>query len=103
LPVHRGLALDDDDIIRAEVIQQLMCSGVIDRAGISARHDIDFDEYFADALLQLVPLAGDGLVEVDERHIVATSRGRLMLRIIAMCFDRYISAQATPMRHSRAL
>ena len=103
LPIHRGLALDDDDIIRAEVIQQLMCSGVIDRAGISARHDIDFDEYFADALLQLVPLAGDGLVEVDERHIVATSRGRLMLRIIAMCFDRYISAQATPMRHSRAL
>jgi oxygen-independent coproporphyrinogen-3 oxidase len=103
LTVHRGLALDDDDVIRAEVIQQLMCSGVINRAGISARHDIDFDEYFADALLQLVPLADDGLVDVNEQHIVATSRGRLMLRIIAMCFDRYISAQATQMRHSRAL
>jgi oxygen-independent coproporphyrinogen-3 oxidase len=106
LPLHRGLTLDDDDVLRAHVIQDLMCRGEIDRARIAERYDIDFDEYFADALEQLAPLAADGLVDFSAERIVATSRGRLMLRIIAMCFDRYLPAQpasATPPRHSRAI
>jgi oxygen-independent coproporphyrinogen-3 oxidase len=106
LPVHRGLALDDDDVIRADVIQELMCTGEIDHRRLAVRHDIDFDEYFADALSQLEPLVADGLVECRADRIIATARGRLMLRIVAMCFDRYLPAQtsadARP-RHSRAL
>jgi len=45
-------------------------------------------------------------VTLEGTRIVATSRGRLMLRIIAMCFDRYLHAQAnadTRPRHSRAI
>jgi oxygen-independent coproporphyrinogen-3 oxidase len=104
LPLHRGLTLEDDDIIRADVIQQLMCGGAIDCARVSTRYDIDFHEYFADALDQLTPLVEDDLVRFDGKRIEATSRGRLMLRIIAMCFDRYISAQLpNQVRHSRAL
>jgi oxygen-independent coproporphyrinogen-3 oxidase len=106
LPIARGLELDEDDILRAQVIQQLMCRGVIDRAQIEARHDIDFDAYFAESMMQLLPLAADGLVEFDGPRIVATSRGRFMLRIIAMCFDRYLPSQTeseTRPRHSRAL
>jgi oxygen-independent coproporphyrinogen-3 oxidase len=106
LPIARGLTLDDDDVLRSDVIQQLMCRGVIDRAQISERHDIDFDAYFADSLRLLEPLVDDGLVKLEGLLIVATSRGRLMLRIIAMCFDRYVQSQsameARP-RHSRAL
>jgi len=106
LPISRGLALDADDILRADVIQQLMCRGAIDRAQIEARHDIDFGEYFAETMEKLSALREDGLVEMKGARIVATSRGRLMLRIIAMCFDRYLptqSAAATRPRHSRAL
>jgi oxygen-independent coproporphyrinogen-3 oxidase len=106
LPLHRGLTLDEDDVIRADVIQQLMCRSEIDCEGIAARYDLDFDEYFADALAQIAPLVQDGLVETDARRIAATSRGRLMLRIIAMCFDRYLSAppvSGTAPRHSRAV
>ena len=83
-----------------------MCRGTIDRAKIEARHDIDFDAYFADSLARLLPLAADGLVAFDGSRIVATSRGRLMLRIIAMCFDRYLATQTGSEirpRHSRAL
>ena len=47
-------------------------------------------EYFADALVKLLPLQADGLVEVGDTNIVATSRGRMLLRIIAMAFDRYL-------------
>jgi len=106
LPIARGLLLGDDDVIRAQVIQQLMCRGLIDRAQIETRFAIDFDLYFAESLARLLPLAAEGLVTFDGSRIIATSRGRLMLRIIAMCFDRYLatpSVSETQPRHSRAL
>lgn len=106
LPVWRGLALDRDDVLREDVIQALMCQGEIDMAAIEMRHDIDFHVYFADALAQLMAHQADGLVEVGPRRIRATARGRLLLRIIAMCFDRYLQsggAVATQPRYSRVI
>ena len=105
LPVFRGMRLDADDQLRADLIQQLMCQGEIPVAALERRHAIDFADYFADALEQLLPLVEDGLVRIEEERIVVTSRGRLLLRNIAMCFDRYLSqpaAIATP-RFSRAI
>jgi len=90
LPVWRGMRMNEDDVLRADVIQQLMCHGSIDFEGIERRHLIDFNQYFADALVRLLPLQADGLVEVGPKTIVATSRGRMLLRIIAMAFDRYL-------------
>ena len=105
LPVFRGMRLDADDQLRADLIQQLMCQGEIPVAALERRHAIDFADYFADALEQLLPLVEDGLVRIEEERIVVTSRGRLLLRNIAMCFDRNLSqpaAIATP-RFSRAI
>jgi oxygen-independent coproporphyrinogen-3 oxidase len=106
-PVWRGLKLSHDDRVRADVIQQLMCNGAVDIEVIERRHEIEFDQYFADALVKLAPLADDGLVERDAGRIVATSRGRLLLRIIAMCFDNYLenaahAARSRP-RYSRVI
>ena len=106
LPVWRGMRLDEDDTIRADVIQQLMCHGMLDFDALGSRHVIEFRDYFADALRRLRPLQADGLVEVDGQGLRATSRGRLLLRIIAMCFDRYLptaSDPATPPRYSRTV
>jgi oxygen-independent coproporphyrinogen III oxidase len=104
LPVWRGLELNFDDRVRADVIQQLMCDGTIDIGAVERRHDIEFPEYFSDALLRLAALADDGLVEYDAQRIVATSRGRLLLRIIAMCFDSYLeTAAAAKPRYSRVI
>ena len=105
LPTWRGLALSEDDIIRADVIQQIMCRGEVDLRRIEDRYDLVFEQYFADALVQLVPLEHDGLVDVDPERIAATSRGRLLLRMIAMCFDRYLQAPAPAERprHSRVV
>jgi oxygen-independent coproporphyrinogen-3 oxidase len=105
LPVWRGMHLDEDDVIRADVIQQLMCHGRLDYDALGRRHVIQFREYFAEALERLQPLQADGLVELEEAGLRATSRGRLLLRIIAMCFDRYLtpaSDAATP-RYSRTV
>lgn len=95
LPVWRGMELDKDDVLRADAIQQLMCRGEIDIAGLEHRYRLDFRAYFADSLKQLQTLAEDGLVRIDHNVIAATSRGRLLLRIIAMCFDRYLTFSPT--------
>ena len=106
LPVARGMTLSDDDLLRADLIQQLMCQGEVPVAALERRYAIDFDAYFADALLQLEPLAADGLVRRETGRILATTQGRLLLRNIAMCFDKYLpppaSAEAMP-RFSRAI
>ena len=105
LPVFRGMRMNEDDQLRADLIQQLMCQGEIPVAALERRYAIDFAEYFALALDRLAPLAEDGLVRVEEQRIVVTSRGRLLLRNIAMCFDHYLvqpATVATP-RVSRAI
>lgn len=106
LPVWRGRRLDADDLLREDLIQQLMCQGAVQIADLERRHDVDFQDYFQDCLQRLRPLVADGLVTVDAQRITATSRGRLLLRIIAMCFDRYLhqsSPDAIPPRFSRVI
>ena len=105
LPVFRGMRMNEDDQLRADLIQQLMCQGEIPVAALERRYAIDFAEYFALALDRLAPLAEDGLVRVEEQRIVVTSRGRLLLRNIAMCFDHYLDQPATVAtpRFSRAI
>lgn len=104
LPTWRGMSLDADDVLRAELIQQLMCHGEVDFATLEQRHAIVFDDYFRDDLARLEPLVADGLVERHPRSLQVTSRGRLLLRIIAACFDRYLQQpQSEPARFSKAI
>jgi len=104
LPVWRGLRLCTDDVIRAELIQQLMCQGELDIAAFEQRFDIDFRAYFAEDLVRLQALESDGLVALDAGRLAATDRGRLLLRIIAACFDRYLhQPQIEPVRFSKAI
>lgn len=106
LPVWRGLELDADDLVRADVIGRLMCVGEVNIAEIERDHGIVFDNYFADSLARLMPLMADGLVTIDFDSIRATARGQLMLRHLAMCFDAYLHDRAdtmAPARFSRAI
>lgn len=105
LPVFRGMRMSEDDELRADLIQALMCQGEIPVTALERRYGIRFDEYFAASLEQLQPLVEDQLVEIAPGQITATSRGRLLLRNIAMCFDRYLDPPAadTRPRYSRAI
>ena len=107
LPVFRGMRLTEDDQLRADLIQRLMCQGEIPIGALERRYLIDFRDYFASSLERLQPLVDDGLVRIEPDRIVSTSRGRLLLRNIAMCFDHYLDQPAhdqpaTP-RFSRAI
>ncbi|HET6430621.1 oxygen-independent coproporphyrinogen III oxidase [Dyella sp.] len=103
LPVARGLTLSEDDVICRAAIGELMCHGALDMAAFGTRHRLVFEDYFAQAVERLQALAADGLVTIERRTIRVTSRGRLLLRIIAMCFDAYLDDAASPARYSRAI
>lgn len=103
LPIWRGLLLGRDDVLRADLIQQLMCQGEIDVRRVEKTYGISFGEYFTDAPAALRPLQDDGLVQCPPGTIRATSRGRALLRIIAMCFDRYLGNPGEGARYSRTI
>lgn len=90
LPVHRGYRLNADDLLRREVISDLMCHGRVDFASIEARHNICFKDYFAQALGKLDELVADRLVEIHDDALVLLPQGHLMMRSVAMAFDAYI-------------
>jgi oxygen-independent coproporphyrinogen-3 oxidase len=96
LPVWRGLRMSDDDRLRRELIQRLMCSGRIDFDEIGQRHQIDFAWYFAAELMRLKPLAADGLVELQDRGLQVTPLGRLLVRAVAMVFDAHLQGAQGP-------
>ncbi len=103
LPVFRGMRLSDDDLLRADLIQRLMCQAEIPIAALERRYGIDFQRYFAEDLQRLRPLQDDGLVFKARERILVTARGRLLLRTIAMCFDRYLHRPNETSRFSRAI
>ncbi len=104
LPVARGLELAEDDLIRADVIQRLMCDGQLAASEFHARHGLNFDAYFTSEQTRLRELQDDGLIRIDAQGIQVTPRGRFLLRNVAMCFDTYLSrADTAPVKYSRAV
>ncbi len=87
LPIARGLVLGEDDVLRAEIIQSVMCRNALDFDAIERRFDIHFEERFARELERVNVLAADGLVTLAPRGFTVTPRGRLLLRVVAMAFD----------------
>jgi oxygen-independent coproporphyrinogen-3 oxidase len=103
LPTVRGIALSDDDVIRRDVIQRLMCDFALDFRALGAAHGIDFAAYFAADLDALRPLADDGLVTLRDGGLAVTPRGRLLVRTIAMRFDRHLREAREAARYSRVI
>ncbi|HEY9865266.1 MAG TPA: oxygen-independent coproporphyrinogen III oxidase [Candidatus Obscuribacterales bacterium] len=102
LPVSKGFKLSKDDIIRRDVIMQIMSSFYLDKSQIEAKYHLDFDSYFAPELIAMRPLIADGLVQSNYDSIVVTNLGRLLVRNIAFLFDTHTLAQQEQ-RLSRAI
>jgi oxygen-independent coproporphyrinogen-3 oxidase len=90
LPIQRGIQLNADDLARRAVIMALMCHFEVAKESIATAHLLDFDEYFGTELAELGPLQDAGLVECTKDWISVTPKGRLLVRAVAMVFDRYL-------------
>ena len=93
LPTARGVLLNEDDIIRRDVIMKLMCHFRLVKGEIEEAHGIDFDEYFRQEMEELKQLEDDGLIRIYPDRIDVTPAGRLLIRNIAVTFDIYTKAK----------
>lgn len=103
LPIRKGLLVDADDQLRAAVIQTLMCYDELVFDAFGNQHGINFRNYFVAEIKRLQPLASDNLIELSDAGVRITQKGRLLLRSIAMVFDRYIDQGVDDGRFSKAI
>ena len=101
--LEKGVSLNEDDIIRGEVIRELMCNLYVDKDSISRKYNIDFDTYFMDDLPLLETFISDGLVENKPNEIIVKQKARLLIRNICMGFDAYMKQHANQQRFSRVI
>jgi oxygen-independent coproporphyrinogen-3 oxidase len=99
LPVQRGLLLDADDRLRARVIADLICHGIVRKNDVAD----DFDGYFAAERTALEPMVADGLVEDDGEAIRVLEPGRLLIRNVCMVFDACLARAPHQERFSKAI
>lgn len=90
-PAERGYVLNLDDRIRRDIISAVMCRDTVEFVPFENRYDIEFREYFHNALQQLKPLEEDGLLDLGTEKLEITPRGRLVLRAIARVFDAHLA------------
>ncbi|WUR16282.1 oxygen-independent coproporphyrinogen III oxidase [[Empedobacter] haloabium] len=92
LPLTRGTVLDDDDLLRRDVIGALMCDFALDFDTLAIPGGVPAAEYFAAEIARLRPLEEQGLLCIGSRGIKVKLRGRLLIRNVCMAFDGYLHA-----------
>ncbi len=103
LPIMRGIELSADDLLRRAVIGALMCHFELSKESFATSYLIDFDKYFATELDNLREQEQLGLVELESDTITVTPKGRLLVRNVAMVFDRYLRQDRERRRYSRVI
>jgi len=103
IPVWRGIELTPDDLVRRAVIQALTCHFRVSVESIELSYLVDFRRYFAEELKDLARFEQEGLVEIQPDWIVVTPKGRLLVRVLAMVFDRYLRASRERARYSKVI
>jgi len=100
LATVKGYALNDDDRLRAEIIERIMCDYGVDLGAVCARHGSA-----TEAMLRSAPrlhdLISDGVVELDGASLAIADHSRFLVRSVAAAFDTHLDA-ATRL-HSRAV
>ena len=91
LPVHRGLVLSADDLLRREVIEKLMCDMQVDLESVATHHGVDPAVFFDD-LDRLQTLEREGLAIVKEWIVTIPAEARLAMRSVASVFDAWLSS-----------
>ncbi|CCN85668.1 Oxygen-independent coproporphyrinogen-III oxidase [Vibrio nigripulchritudo SFn27] len=99
----KGVSLDADDLLRREVIKQLICNFKLDKRFIESEFNVNFTQYFKEDMELLQTFINDELVKVDDNEIRVTLRGRLLIRNICMCFDKYLRDKARQQQFSRVI
>jgi oxygen-independent coproporphyrinogen-3 oxidase len=96
----RGLTLTDDDRLRADAIERLMCDLAVDLRNVTARHGVS-PHAFGDLQTRLQPLVDDGIAQIEGDVVRVPEQMRPFTRLVASAFDAYFDPDVS--RHSAAV
>ncbi len=99
LPTVRGKAFEGEDLMRAEVIEALLCGFAVDLDAVAARHAAPAECFRAD-LERLRPLEEAGLIARQDGRLAILRHRHEIARVVASEFDTYLSRGG---RHSVAV
>jgi oxygen-independent coproporphyrinogen-3 oxidase len=99
LATAKGYEFVPDDLVRADIVERLMCDFEADIASICATHNADITALLEDNE-RLDMLSADGLMEVANGRVTVNKDMRFIVRQVAASFDAYIGRAGRT--HSRA-
>ena len=103
LPLDRGIELEPDDLLRREVITNLICNFRLDIKALEIKWRFSFGTHFKAEMEDLQQLEADGLLNIDRDNLYVLPAGRLLVRNICMVFDRYLRNGKDKTRFSRVI
>jgi oxygen-independent coproporphyrinogen-3 oxidase len=95
---HRGHVFAGEDLLRARIIEALMCDFRVDRAEML--RDFRVTEARLDHLFATAAAAFPGMVAVTDEAFLILPQGRPLARMVARAFDAYDQSKA---QHSAAV
>lgn len=103
LPVKKLLKLSTEDLLRKEIIMEIMCKAEVKIDRISNKYQIPFEEKFASELNELNRFHEDGFLYFSDSGFHITPLGRLFVRNIAMVFDQYLKEKSHKTAYSKTI
>jgi oxygen-independent coproporphyrinogen-3 oxidase len=100
LATAKGYGLTDDDRLRADIIERIMCEFSADLGDICARHGTEAETMLKSAS-RLKPLISDGVVKLDGDRLAVANDSRFLVRSVAAAFDAHLDPGKQ--LHSRAV
>ncbi len=100
LPIAKGYVMSAEDMARAAIISDLMCTLAVDVAQIARHYHMPADTFISD-LQRLRPLENGGLVITHDSFVRVLHPH--VARMAAACFDPAIALAPLQNRHSRSV
>lgn len=89
LATAKGYRLTDDDALRAELIERVMCDLAVDIAEVCDRRGATIGG-LTPVMARLRTLADDGIIHLRGTRVEVADDARLMVRSVAAAFDAYL-------------
>jgi oxygen-independent coproporphyrinogen III oxidase len=100
LATVKGYALTEDDRLRAEIIERIMCDFAVDLDPVCARHGAAAEDMLRSSP-RLQDLISSGVVQLDGASLAVRDDSRFLVRSVAAAFDAHLGGSRR--LHSRAV
>lgn len=90
-PILRGIKLSTDDLVRRDIMDEILCNFSLDFRNIGKKYNLDYKKYFEKEINTFCQFINDGLMEFCDDILNVTPLGKLFVRNICMVFDNYLT------------